>query len=175
MPKQPVHDKYLNEYLLYMMAHDILTPPEKQSLQHVMEQADLDISAVLAILLTRYLNGQHRVPKSGNLHIAWEYVKNPADHHCFINLLHVTPLIFDTILTLIEDHPSFMNNSNNAQTPVEVQLAVTLYRMGRYCKGNPFRFRLPPVFRFRFRSRHLGSLPQRLRSNDILRHPLPIA
>jgi hypothetical protein len=135
MPKQPVHDKYLNEYLLYMMARDILTPPDKQSLQHLMEQADLDISAVLTILLTRYLNGRHRVPKSGNLHIAWEYVKNPADHHRFINLLRVTPLVFDTILTLIEDHPIFMNNSNNTQTPVEVQLAVTLYRMGRYGNG----------------------------------------
>jgi len=51
------------------------------------------------------------------------------------------------------------------------------------CKGNPLRFRRPPVFRFRFRSRppsvlrfhsrHLVSLPQRLWSNDILRHPLP--
>jgi len=49
-----------------------------------------------------------------------------------------------------------------------------------YCKGNPLRFRRSPVFRFRFRlppafrfrSRHLVSLPQRLRSNDILRHPL---
>jgi len=49
------------------------------------------------------------------------------------------------------------------------------------CKGNPLRFRLPLVFRFRFRlrsvlrfrSRHLVSLPQPLRSNDILCHPLP--
>ena len=43
------------------------------------------------------------------------------------------------------------------------------------CKGNPLCFRLPPAFRFHFRSRshHLISLPQRLRSNDILRHPLP--
>jgi len=40
---------------------------------------------------------------------------------------------------------------------------------GSYCKGNPFRFRLPPAFR----SRHLISLLQRLRSHDIVRHPLP--
>jgi len=39
------------------------------------------------------------------------------------------------------------------------------------CKGNPLCFRLPPVFRFR--SCHLISLPQRLRSHDIVRHPLP--
>jgi len=51
--------------------------------------------------------------------------------------------------------------------------------VGRSCKGNPLRFRRPLVFRFRFRlppafrfrSRHLVSLPQRLRMNDVLRHP----
>ena len=43
------------------------------------------------------------------------------------------------------------------------------------CKGNPLCFRLPPAFCFHFRSRfcHLVSLLQRLRSNDILCHPLP--
>jgi len=87
---------------------------------------------VLTILLTCYLNGRHHVAKQGNLHIAWEYAQNPADHHRFISLLRVTPSIFNIILTLIEDHPIFVNNSNNAQTPVESQLAVTLYRMGRY-------------------------------------------
>jgi DNA-binding CsgD family transcriptional regulator len=132
MPKPTVHDKFLNEYLIYMMARDILTPPEKQSIQNLIEQTDLDISMLLAILLTRYPNGRHRVPKAGNLHIAWDYAENPADHHRFIHLLRVTPPIFNTILNLIEDHPIFTNNSNNAQAPVESQLAVTLYRMGRY-------------------------------------------
>ena len=47
----------------------------------------------------------------------------------------------------------------------------TTYIRALTCKGNPLRFRRSPVFRFR--SRHLVSLPQRLRSNDILRHPLP--
>ena len=50
-----------------------------------------------------------------------------------IYVLRVTPTIFNTILTLIEDHhPIFTNNSNNAQAPVESQLAITLYRMGQY-------------------------------------------
>ena len=97
-----------------------------------MEQVDLDVSMVLTILLTYYLNGHHRVPKQGNLHIAWDYAQNPADHHQFISLLCVTPAIFNIILTLIEDHPIFVNNSNNTQAPVESQLAVTLYCMSRY-------------------------------------------
>jgi hypothetical protein len=49
-------------------------------------------------------------------------------------MLHVTPLVFSTILQLIRNHPVFLNHSNNAQTPVQQQLAVTLYRMG--CYGN---------------------------------------
>jgi hypothetical protein len=47
-------------------------------------------------------------------------------------MLRVTPLVFSTILQLIENHPIFLNHLNNGQTPVEQQLAVTLYRMGRY-------------------------------------------
>ena len=47
-------------------------------------------------------------------------------------MLHVTPLVFHTILQLIKDHPIFLNHSNNAQTPVDQQLAVTLYQMRYY-------------------------------------------
>ena len=119
--------------ILFILWHEIfLTPPEKQSIQNLMEQVDLDVSMVLIILLTHYLTGRHHVPKQGNLHIAWDYAQNPADHHQFISLLCVTPAIFNIILTLIEDHPIFVNNSNNIQAPVESQLAVTLYHMGRY-------------------------------------------
>jgi hypothetical protein len=39
------------------------------------------------------------------------------------------------ILTLIEDYPVFTNQSNLGQTPVEQQLAVTLYHMGHYGNG----------------------------------------
>ncbi len=67
--------------------------------------------------------------------LAWNFVKNPGNHHRFISMLCVTPTVFQTILTLIEEHPVFTNNSNNAQTPVEQQLAVTLFRMGRYGNG----------------------------------------
>ena len=43
------------------------------------------------------------------------------------------------LLELIQDHAVFMSDgdaaSGSAQTPVEIQLAVTLYRMGRYGNG----------------------------------------
>src|ERR1700722_7995687 len=41
-------------------------------------------------------------------------------------MLRVSPEVFDTILCLIHDHPIFYNNSNNPQTDVQTQLAVTL-------------------------------------------------
>jgi hypothetical protein len=50
-------------------------------------------------------------------------------------MLRVSPDVFLVLLDLIEDHPIFQNDSNNAQAPVQVQLAVTLYRMGRYGNG----------------------------------------
>ena len=36
---------------------------------------------------------------------------------------------------VIKDHPVFTNNLNVPQTPVEVQLAVTLYHMGCFRNG----------------------------------------
>ena len=69
--------------------------------------------------------------KAGSLHLAWEYAQNPEDHHHFQQKLCVSLLVFDILLIHIKDHPVFQNNSTISQTPVEVQLAVTLYQMGR--------------------------------------------
>ena len=69
-------------------------------------------------------------------------------------------LVLKTRVVVVEDHPVAASQHD---------------QVGGNCKGNPFRFRfrfrLPPAFRFR--SRHLVSLPQRIRTNDVLRHPLP--
>lgn len=49
-------------------------------------------------------------------------------------MLRVTSGVFQVILQLIQDNPVFCNESNVPQSPVEKQLAVTLYRLG--CFGN---------------------------------------
>ncbi|KDQ21342.1 hypothetical protein BOTBODRAFT_123031, partial [Botryobasidium botryosum FD-172 SS1] len=46
--------------------------------------------------------------------------------------MRVTPGTFDALLTEIEHHSAFSNNSYSAQMPVEQQLAITLYRFGHY-------------------------------------------
>jgi hypothetical protein len=104
-------------------------------LEYRWRENDLDINTLLSILLTCYPNGWPTVPKLGNMGLAWNFAENPGNHHCFVNMLHVTPLVFQTILMLIEEHPVFTKNSNNAHTPVEQQLAVTLFWMGRYGNG----------------------------------------
>lgn len=73
--------------------------------------------------------------KLGNLGLAWEYAQSPADHKRFVNMVRVSPQVFDVISALIEDHPTFQNNSNSPQTDIRTQLAVTLFRMGRYGNG----------------------------------------
>ncbi|KIM67988.1 hypothetical protein SCLCIDRAFT_106801, partial [Scleroderma citrinum Foug A] len=50
-------------------------------------------------------------------------------------MLRVSPEVFQAIVTLIRDHPIYSNNSGNSQEAVEVQLGVTLYRLGRYGNG----------------------------------------
>jgi hypothetical protein len=117
MPTISVHEQLLNEYIMSMMFRQIFTPVERRTIEHMRQESMLDLNSLIAILSSRYPNGRHAVPRAGNLHIAWEYAQNPSDHHRFINMLRVTPLVFQIILDLIEEHPVFTNNSHNAQTP----------------------------------------------------------
>ncbi|KAG6897142.1 hypothetical protein C0992_003800 [Termitomyces sp. T32_za158] len=116
-----------------MLNRSIYTPFE--SLEEACIQFILDLVTILAIEESRYLNSQLPVPKAGNLHLAWEFAQELSHHDCFISMLCVSPLVFNTILTLIEDHPIFQNDSNHSQASVEDQLAVTLFWMGRYGNG----------------------------------------
>ena len=59
-------------------------------------------------------------------------MKDEAHHDRFRHMLHVSPYVFQVIVELIKEHSIFHNSSNNPQAPVEQQLAVTLFRMGRF-------------------------------------------
>jgi len=117
-----------------MVLRDILLPPD-DDIEQPSENLQFDLTVLEAIWATIYLRGWPEVAKCGNLHLAWEYAQDPHDHKRFINMLRVSPHVFDFILTLIKDHPVFFNNSHVPQTPVDVQLAVTLYCMGHFGNG----------------------------------------
>ena len=85
---------------------------------------------------TRYLSPHTPVSKldQSSLSLVWEYAKDANQHERFQHMLRVSPYVFEVIYELIKDHNAFTSASNNHQTPVRDQLAVTLFRMG--CYGN---------------------------------------
>lgn len=49
--------------------------------------------------------------------------------------LRVTPFTFDRLVARLADDPIFTNNSEKAQMPVENQVAIALWRFGRFGNG----------------------------------------
>ncbi|KAJ7764043.1 hypothetical protein DFH07DRAFT_956316 [Mycena maculata] len=129
MPRRTYHSKVIRSYLAHMVMRDLLMPPETLDFQTQLDKLTLDIQTLDAIMKTRYLRNRGHVAKAGNLHLAWVYAENPEDHGRFTNMFCVSPFVFEVILELIQDHEVFHNNSNNRQTPVAQQLAVTLYSL----------------------------------------------
>ncbi|KAG2335476.1 hypothetical protein BDR05DRAFT_898434 [Suillus weaverae] len=134
MARHTLHEQYLRSYLILIVLRILFHPAE--TVEEAAQQLHCDISCILAIRQTRYLQGRSPIAaKASSLHLAWEYAKSPSDHDRFTNMLRISPTVFEVLLDLIEDHPVFYNNSHNSQTPIQTQLAVTLYRMGRYGNG----------------------------------------
>ncbi|KAJ7722966.1 hypothetical protein B0H16DRAFT_1272303, partial [Mycena metata] len=63
------------------------------------------------------------------LHHVLTALKVGREDH-FRQALRVSPQTFDTLITRLEKDPVFFNNSNQPQLPVELQVAVALYRFG---------------------------------------------
>lgn len=105
MPLKPLRKDLIDSFLLLMAARDIFSPPENLEDYTQNLQNNLEIIAILEE--THYLNECPHVPKLRNImELAWNFSKDPAHHHHFINMLKVSPLVFLTILDLIDDHPS---------------------------------------------------------------------
>ena len=82
------------------------------------------------ILTTRVLNPAPPIPKSSQLHLLdhWR-IHNPER---FRRKLRVEPQTFDSLISRIEDHTIFHNNSNSDQLPVYIQLYIFLFCAGHY-------------------------------------------
>jgi hypothetical protein len=120
-----------------MIVQDGIMPSNELSIEEHILRLQGNLQALVEIQSTRYFEPHIPVPKNPtpDLFMAREYMKYPEHHDRFIHMLRVSPLIFHTILNLIKDHAVFQNNSSNEQIPVRNQLAVLLYRMGRYGNG----------------------------------------
>ena len=132
MPNQNLHDQVLRAYILHLTLRDALLPPEDLPPTELLLRLQADMEMYRAIKNTRYLNTQTSIPKSGSLHLAWEYARRPEHHDLFIQMLCISPHAFTVLQELIKSHPVFQNNSNVPQAPVDYQLAVCLYRLGRF-------------------------------------------
>lgn len=134
MPQESYRNQMKRSYLTHMVLRDVfaLVDDDAGALDEILARLSADIISLRAIEQTRYLHERNHIPKAGNLHLAWEFAQDPALYPEFEKMLRVSPLVFNVILELIKDHPVFHNNSNAPQTPIDIQLAVALYRLGRY-------------------------------------------
>lgn len=97
----------------------------------IYENFEQEITALRhEILTTRVLEPGARVPKSSQLHLLDDFSENNV--RLFRKKLRVDPQTFHALVERIEEHPIFYNNSNIAQAPPKVQLAIFLNRVGHY-------------------------------------------
>ena len=132
MPSQTARKELLNTFMLTTMMQEVLSPPE--TIEEAMVNFQQTMEFISLIENSRYLRDRPPVPKQGNINLAWDFAANPSHHQRFLNMLRISPVVFEKLLSLIENHEVFQTDSNHGQAPVELQLAVTLYRMG--CFGN---------------------------------------
>lgn len=96
------------------------------------ERWDARIQALaIEILTARVLEVCAPVKKSSQLDL---YLTDFRHDHPdrFRKKLRVSPLVFDRLVELIENHNIFHNNSNIPQLPIPTQLAIFLVRVGHY-------------------------------------------
>lgn len=85
---------------------------------------------VVEMYSQRYEMDRDTLPRGPSYlhHVLMVLKANRSDQ--FRLCLCVSPATFDTIIAKISDDEVFTNNSNNAQMPLDEQLAITLFRFG---------------------------------------------
>ena len=118
-----------------MLVRMVFAPP----MGNIEEQAALlaanllvDLEILHAIRNTRYLLPRTPIPKHSNLYLVEEYSRDVLFQDRFESMLRVSPYVYEVLVNLISNHTVFQNQSHSQQTPVWIQLAITLYRLGHY-------------------------------------------
>ncbi|PPQ94789.1 hypothetical protein CVT25_008391 [Psilocybe cyanescens] len=81
------------------------------------------------ILASRLLSDLTPVPKLSQIYLVLVEYRTQKPKQ-FRRNLQVLPSTFNKLIECIKDHPVFANHSNATQFPVEIQLAIALYRFG---------------------------------------------
>src|SRR5258708_15197968 len=102
-----------------------------KSLHHTYTISTCHAWAFIGLLLTTHCIFPHEVTKCSQLGLVLNCFKFDDTYHFQLNLC-VSPSTFNTLLTLVENHPVFYNSSHQDQMPVECQLAIALYRFGHF-------------------------------------------
>jgi hypothetical protein len=125
MPSKSLRRDLIDSSLLLMATRDIFSPPKNFEEYNLNLQKDLKLIDKL-LEETHYLNDRPPVPKLGNIDLTWEFAQDPgpAHHQCFVNMPRASPLVFLTVLDLIEDHHVFKIDTNLGQTPVLYALST---------------------------------------------------
>ncbi|KIJ61906.1 hypothetical protein HYDPIDRAFT_95658 [Hydnomerulius pinastri MD-312] len=90
------------------------------------------LRALGSLYSRRYLAERQPINKSGKnlllLLTDWKFSRPEI----FCAHVRMTPECFDLLLAALQTDPVFHNNSNLPQMPVDMQLAIALYRFGHY-------------------------------------------
>ena len=84
---------------------------------------------LLQIITETHILNPHLVDKCSQLDLVLIDFKF-HDPKCFWHNLQVSASTFDSLLEMIETHPVFFNDACTSQSPVNIQLAVAMFRFG---------------------------------------------
>ncbi|KAF8586960.1 hypothetical protein K439DRAFT_1339665 [Ramaria rubella] len=88
--------------------------------------------SIIALHREQYLNPRTKIPRTGQQLWYTLHVYKQDYPELFHSYVRIWPAAFDALVTKLQDHPVFHNNSDNKQIPVEFQGAVTLYWLGHF-------------------------------------------
>ncbi|XP_036330754.1 uncharacterized protein LOC118742613 [Rhagoletis pomonella] len=124
MPRQSGKDNLLNA-LCFKSLMDVIV--QDSSSEDEDDDVLIDFTLTSALVLSSRRSCHFNVPKS----VQWrENVLPNFDDSRMRQMLRVEPIEFEHILTLIKEDPVFKNKKLVPQLPVDLQLKITLFRLG---------------------------------------------
>uniref|UniRef100_A0A0K8VC70 Putative nuclease HARBI1 n=1 Tax=Bactrocera latifrons TaxID=174628 RepID=A0A0K8VC70_BACLA len=131
MPRKSEKEKILN-YLVENTANDILNIIEVDEDGEAVDKILDELDANVEVVLSCRRGVEHEVPKSP----VWlNEILNKFDENRFRQMLRVSKEQFNKIFNLIKNDPEFNKAHSSKQIPVDLQLAIVLYRLGSCGEG----------------------------------------